>query len=178
MASQDEFVEAFLKYEPDLRAFIGALVRNRQDAEDVYQETALVLWRKYEEYDPRRPFAAWAKGVAANKVLQCRTKSGRVPTPFAPETITVIVDALGRREPRRSQWPTMLDALDKCADTLPEASRQMLGWRYRDGWSIRKIAERLASTPAAVSMSLSRVRARLKDCVEQDLRRQEKEQAP
>jgi RNA polymerase sigma-70 factor, ECF subfamily len=176
MADREQFLEAFLKYEPNLRALLATLVRDRQDCEDVFQETALTLWQKYDQYDPQRPFGAWAKGVAAKKVLQCRARSGKAPTPFSPEAVTAIVDALERNESRRPQWPTALDALEKCTDTLPQQSREMLLMRYRDGWSIVEIAQRLGSTPAALAMSLSRLRSRLYDCVQLHLGRA-KEQA-
>jgi RNA polymerase sigma-70 factor, ECF subfamily len=171
MANREQFLEAFLKYEPNLRALLGTLVRDRQDCEDVFQETALTLWQKYDQYDPQRPFGAWAKGIAAKKVLQSRTRSGRTPTPFSPAAIMVIVDALERSESRRPQWPTALDALEKCTDTLPQQSREMLVMRYRDGWSIVEIAQRLGSTPAALAMSFSRLRSRLYDCVQRQLGR-------
>jgi RNA polymerase sigma-70 factor, ECF subfamily len=176
MADREQFLEAFLSYESDLRALIMALVRNRQDSEDVFQETALTLWQKYDQYDPQRPFGAWARGVAAKKVLQCRTKSGRAPTPFSPETIRAIIDAIDRHESHRPQWPAALDALEKCAETLPDRSRQILTLRYREGWSIGQIAQRLASTPAAVTMAFSRIRTHLYECVKRHLGRS-KEQA-
>lgn len=166
MVDREQFLEAFLKYEANLRAFVAALVRNRQDCEDVFQETALTLWRKYDEYDPQRPFGAWAKGIAAKKVLQCRTKSGRVPTPFSPETISTIIDALERNEPKRPPWSTAVEALEKCAEALPEQHREILGMRYSQGWSISQIAKRLGNTPTALAMTFSRIRARLYDCVQ------------
>lgn len=171
MADREQFLEAFLTYQADLRAFLAALVRNRQDCEDVFQETALTLWQKYDQYDPQRPFGAWAKGIAANKVLQFRTRSGRAPTIFSPDTILSIVDALNRKESRRPPWPSALDALEKCTEMLPQRSRDILILRYREGWSIGQIAARLGSTPAAVAMAFSRIRARLYDCVEQRLGR-------
>ena len=176
MVNQEQFLEAFLKYEANLRAFIAALVRNRQDCEDVFQETAITLWKKCGEYDPQRPFGAWAKGVAANKILQFRTKAGRVPTPFSPKTIVAIVDAVERKESCQPQWPTAIDAMEECEKTLPEQSRAILAFRYKEGWSIAQIAERLASTASAVTMALSRVRARLYDCVQRHLGR-DKERA-
>jgi RNA polymerase sigma-70 factor, ECF subfamily len=171
MANRDEFLEGFLKYQANLRAFLGALVRNRQDCEDVFQETALTLWQKYDEYDPQRSFGAWAKGIAAKKVLQGRTRSGRAPTPFSPEAIMSIIDALERKETQQPQWPVALDALEKCTETLPQQSREILLLRYRDGWSIVQIAEHLGSTPAALTMTFSRLRARLYDCVQGQLGR-------
>lgn len=175
MASREEFLEAFLKYEANLRAFIGTLVRSRQDCEDVFQEAALTLWKKFGEYDPQRPFGAWAKGVAAKIVLQYRTKSGKAATPFSPETVSAIIDALDRKEAHRPQWSAALDALEKCAEPLSERSRKALSLRYGEGWSIGQIAQYFGRTPGALTMTLSRIRARLHDCVQRRLGRLEEQ---
>ena len=173
MSDHDQFLKALLESEADLRAFLGALIRDRQDCQDVFQETALTLWRKFDEYDPRRPFAAWARGIAANKALQHRAKSGRTPVAFSPETVSAIIDAIERRERRQPPWTTALDALKKCTQLLPENLRKLLAMRYGEQRSVIKIAAQLGSTPAAVSMSLSRIRARLRECVERRLARAE-----
>jgi RNA polymerase sigma-70 factor, ECF subfamily len=174
MAKQAEFLEMFLKHEGNLRAFVAAVVKNCEDREDVFQETVLVLWQKHDEYDGSRPFGAWARGIAAKKVLQYRTKSGRIPTAFSPETINVIVDALERRELQEPKWSTALDALEKCAQKLPDQSRELLGLRYKEGWGVGKIAEYIGSTPAALTMTFTRLRTRLQTCVGQLLNRQSK----
>ena len=58
-----EFLRRFVECEGQLRAFIGALVRDRHGREDLVQEVALTLWQEFERYDAARPFAAWARGV-------------------------------------------------------------------------------------------------------------------
>jgi RNA polymerase sigma-70 factor (ECF subfamily) len=94
-----------------------------------------------------------------------------VATPFSPEAVSAIVDALERKESDRPQWSTALDALEKCAEPLPERSRKALSLRYREGWSIGQIAEYFGRSPAALTMTLSRIRTRLHDCVERRLGR-------
>lgn len=171
MADQEKFLEAFLNSETHLRAFLGAVVRDRQDRQDVFQDVALTLWRKFDQYDPQRPFGAWARGIAAKKVLQHRAKSGKNPTAFSPQAIGAIVEAMERIESRRPAWPTALDALEKCVELLPDNSRNLLEMRYGNEWPVARVAEQIAGTPAAVCMALSRVRAALRECVEERLGR-------
>lgn len=171
MADQNQFLKAFLENEKNLRAFLSALIRDRQDCHDVFQDTALTLWQKYDEYDPERPFGAWARGIAAKKALQHRAKSGRKPVAFSPQTINSIIEALERIESRQPGWTTALDALEKCTELLPAQSREILAMRYSEERPVLKIAEQLDSSPTAVSMSLSRIRLRLRECVEQQLGR-------
>ena len=39
------------------------------EAEDLLQETAKVLWKKFGDYDPKLPFLPWAKAFARYEVL-------------------------------------------------------------------------------------------------------------
>ena len=64
MAESAEFVTQITKVQRQLHAFILSMVWNPAEAEDVLQETNLVLWEKAAEYDPSRPFLPWAMRFA------------------------------------------------------------------------------------------------------------------
>ena len=53
------FLKRFLEHKDDLRAFIGAVVRNVALGGDVFQEVALTLWNRFNKCDTQRPFEAW-----------------------------------------------------------------------------------------------------------------------
>ena len=59
MSDQNEFLRLLLAAETDLRAFVRSVLRDSAAVDDVFQETALVLWERFAEYDPARPFGAW-----------------------------------------------------------------------------------------------------------------------
>src|SRR5262245_2939914 len=63
------FVRLFLRHQNDLLRYILPLVGGLDDAQDVLQETAAALWRKFDRFDPRQPFLAWARQFARNEVL-------------------------------------------------------------------------------------------------------------
>ncbi len=175
MIDHTEFLKLLLAHQADLQAFLASLVRSRVDCEDVFQETVLTLWDKIGEYDRSRSFGAWARGIAANKVLQNRHRLGRVPALLSPEAITAVADAFQRRE---SAGTAALDALEDCVEPLPEQSRHVLRLRYVERWSVAEIAQQLGVTPAAMSKTLSRLRTRLYDRVERRLGREAKEKTP
>jgi len=52
--------------------YIGSLLPHWDDAEDVLQQTSIVLRQKFGEYDPNRGFFPWACGVAYRTVLNFR----------------------------------------------------------------------------------------------------------
>src|SRR5262245_27178829 len=68
------FVQLFAQHQRGIHAYICTLVPNRVDADDVMQETSLVLWRKWEEFDCNREFIRWACGIAFNEVLKLRRR--------------------------------------------------------------------------------------------------------
>jgi RNA polymerase sigma-70 factor (ECF subfamily) len=171
MGPENEFLTLFLKHQVVVRAFIGSLVRDRHARDDLFQEVALTLWNEFHRYDRSRSFAAWARGIAANKVLQRWHKDQRQPVPFAPEAIQAILDAYERNETSES---LKAEALEACVEQLPEKSRLLLSLRYEQALKLGEIAARLRTTLDAVHKALSRLRDRLQECVEQRLRVAEK----
>ena len=66
--------------QPAVAAFIRTLVPRWDEADELLQQTATVLVGKFRQYDRRRPFVAWAIGVAKMKLLTYRREKalGRV----------------------------------------------------------------------------------------------------
>ena len=164
--SQAQFLTLLLQHEQNLRAFIGSLVRVRQDFDDILQDTVLTLWQKFGEFEPDRSFGAWARGVAAKKILQHRGRSGNLPTPFSPDAIQAVVDAFDRHALHSSDAS---DALETCLERLPAASRQALHLWYAEACSIDRIAAQLDCTVGAAYKMMARLRARLLECVRRRL---------
>jgi len=166
MDDQADFLRLFLRHEAELRAFIGAVVRDVTAREDVLQETAVILWREFRRFDRGRSFGAWARGVAAKKLLERRNRERRTPVPFSPEAIQMLAEAAERSEAR--DRPS-LEALQHCVERLPDRSRRLLAMRYGHEQTAEKIAAQIRVTTAAVYQALWRLRARLRACVERYL---------
>ena len=62
--------------------YVHALVRDRPAAQDVLQETALLAFRKFPEYDAERPFVAWTLGIARFKVMGLCRDAARMGRPW------------------------------------------------------------------------------------------------
>ena len=62
-----EFLKRFLACEGEIRAYVRSVVRDRESAEEIFQEVALVLWKTFERYDPARPFGV--PGVRVHRPL-------------------------------------------------------------------------------------------------------------
>jgi RNA polymerase sigma-70 factor (ECF subfamily) len=166
MVDQRYFLRMFLPVQPNLRAFVGSLVRNRQAREDLLQDIALTLWEKMSEYDEGASFSAWARAIAANKVRQHWDKVGRRPVCFSPEVVQAISDAFATVD----KHPTdAADALAQCLKEVPDKLRRLLELRYNDSHSIKEIASIVGGAEVAIYKALARLRGRLRECVERRL---------
>lgn len=164
--SDDYFLRLFLRHQGDLRAFLGSVVHDRAAAEDLFQEISLVLWQSFSQYDPARPFGAWARGIAVKKVLQGREKSRRLPLAFSPQAIQALADAYDRTE---DLAPDSAAALRNCISKLPPRSQSLLALRYERSLKLGEIAKEVGSTLDAVHKLLSRIRENLQECLQRGL---------
>lgn len=165
----ERFLAHFLRHQDDIAAVVGSMVRDPHLREDILQEVAMVLWRKFDEYDPSRSFGAWARGIAVRKVLQAWSRQQRLPAAMAPDTMEAILNAFDNTEAEAQNWAEREAALEHCIAGLPDKSKQLLELRYRKGWSLQAIADHVRSTLDAVNKALSRLRQALRECVERRL---------
>ena len=72
----NQFAELFIRSQGRLYAHIAMMLPNKSDAEDIFQQTSLILWRKWDQYDPSRDFLGWACGIARNEVRNFLRRRG------------------------------------------------------------------------------------------------------
>ncbi len=165
MGSHEEFLKLFLKHQDGIRAFLGSVVRDRAAADDLFQEVSLALFESFTNYDPARPFGAWARGVAVKKVLQGREKSRRIPLAFSPQSIEAVLGAYERSD---DAAPDPSDLRD-CIRKLPPRSQQLLALRYERSLKLGEIAKEVGGSLDAVHKTLSRIREALQACLQRRL---------
>ena len=83
--NHDQFLRLYVDNEESLRGFIRSLVPSLEDAKEVMQGTAAVLWRKFEQLDSPDNFRRWAFGVA--RFLQ---DHGKLMVPIYPRAEIVL----------------------------------------------------------------------------------------
>ena len=61
---QENLLALITRHQAALHAYILSPLPNQAKADDVLQETNLVLWRKAADYDQAMPFMPWACRIA------------------------------------------------------------------------------------------------------------------
>jgi len=136
-------------------------------ADEVLQETSLVLFRRFDEYDEQRPFVAWALGVARFQVLSLNRDAARSRVAFDTELLVRFTETWGELAPGASDRSLFLQ---DCIQRLAARARQMVRLRYYDELTAEEIARQIGGTGAAVRVALQRIRQQLRECVERQLR--------
>lgn len=165
--SPEEFVGLLTNFQADLWAYLLALMPGHPDVADVLQKANVVLWAKRGKFEPGTDFRAWAFAVARYEVkAHLKTMSRR---PFsaldddlleclADEAPEVIAPALSR-----------LEALEHCLSRLRPEDRRLLEHRYQSGRSLEEYAQATKRSLSGLSVSLFRLRAALRRCIEGEL---------
>lgn len=166
--ARERLTRLWLEVEPSVQAFVFAAVSGVQDAEDVVQQVALTVARRFDEYDEARPFVAWVLWLAKARITDHYRKQGRDRSVFSEALMDQFTEALVRQQPERT---ARHEALERCLDKLPEKSRQLLALRYEDDAPMERVAEAIESSTGAVRVMLFRIRNLLADCIKTELTR-------
>lgn len=162
----DEFVQEFTRSQRRLYLYILAQVGRPTDAEEVLQETNLVIWRKAHQFTPGTSFFAWSSRIASYEVLKLRERRGRDRLRFSAEFIEVIAT---EAEEASEVWEERRKALSICVQKLRPNDRELIERRYAPGENGKSVAEDLGRPINAVYQSLGRIRRVLLECVQRQL---------
>lgn len=161
-----EFVGELMRSQRRLYAFIFSLTRNSADAEDVFQETNLILWQKSGEFQPGSDFLAWSFRIARFQFLAFRKKRTRSREYPDDGLLALLADeALEKLQ----EFDVRHDALGHCLTELRPELRSLIARRYEPGGCVNDIARHLGRSPKAVSELLRRTRQALMECIERKL---------
>jgi len=153
-----------------LSVYLRSVIRDPATADDLFQETLLVAWRRLDDFDRSRPFGPWLRGIAGRLVLAQRRRA-------ATRAILCDEELLAHLEQRwealqRQPGDTLeerLSGLRDCLDKLPPSYQEPVRLRYREELSLEKLAEQLRLSLETIKKRLQRGRARLLDCLQRKL---------
>jgi RNA polymerase sigma-70 factor (ECF subfamily) len=162
----ERFVRLFAAGQTEILRYILALVPDIDDAQEILQEAAVDLWKKFDQYDPDYPFVPWACRFAYFQILKFREGQSRRRRFLSLEAI----DQLAAERPEDS---AMLDdrrrALATCLKRLNDFERLIVELRYTQRMSVVQVSEVTGRSIATLYKALERLRRRLFECVNRRL---------
>jgi RNA polymerase sigma-70 factor, ECF subfamily len=155
-------VRLLSKHQDDLFRYIFALLPHEEDARDVLQETCVALYRKFEEYDPDKPFLAWAYCFSYLEVLKQRERNQRRTRLLSRD----LVERLAReREAHEPVLHARLQALEHCLAELPLADRELIHQRYQQKTRSEEMMRQFETSRRTLFRNLDRIRRVLCECI-------------
>lgn len=164
--AESAFVTALVAHQRRLYAYIASLLPAPGDAEDVYQQTCLALWRKREQYDSGRAFYPWACGFARNEVFKYAKASRSYRVLLSDDLLESLAAEQAASE---TLAEARQRALDGCLAKLETRQRSLLERCYQGLDTIKAVAGEMGISPAALTMRLQRIRHVVVKCVEKAL---------
>jgi RNA polymerase sigma-70 factor (ECF subfamily) len=165
-----EFATHLRQHQTQLFGYIYSLVRNLDDADDLFQQTSLVLWEKFAQFDAARSFIRWACGVARYEVLNFVRSHHRDRLYFSDELNLAMIEAHADLDDERLE--ERRDALSGCMQQLRERDLELLEACYRPSTTVPDVARAWGRSTHSVHNSLRRIRRLLFDCVRRALTRE------
>ena len=146
-----EFVGLWTSVQPEVSAYISAIVPDYHDARDILQDCALVLLQKFPQYDPSRPFLSWALGVARIEIFARGRRYHAEKLVFDEPALNSIEDAFDCFD---TEVDERVEALRYCAGKAHGRARELLDLRYGEDLKPQEIAKRIGSNPNATTVAL------------------------
>ena len=162
----DEFVQLFTRHQRRLYLFILAQVPHPVDAEEILQETNVIIWQKCDSFRPGSNFFAWACQIAKYEVLKQRDKRRRERLHFSDRFVEqMAADALAGADELEQRRQALIDCLGK----LRSNDRELIERRYAPGETGKSVADFLGRPANSVYQSLGRIRRALLECIHRRL---------
>lgn len=155
---------------PRVWAVVARIVRNREDAEDVVQETFLTAHRSLGEFRGDAAFSTWLHRIAVTRALNHLNRSSvrlaRVSEPIDGEGVPELAASESTTPLRVLESKELLRRLAECLEKLPGAWKAVVALRDAEELSYEEIARILGIELGTVRSRLARARGSLKECVE------------
>ncbi|VAX36936.1 hypothetical protein MNBD_PLANCTO02-1627 [hydrothermal vent metagenome] len=168
---QERFLVEFTKIRSPLYGYIFSLIPHRDDAEDVFQRTSLILFQKIDQFDENHSegesgFFSWACGVAFYEVKNFLRVASRKRVQFRQDLMQQIAD---ERIESLKQSDQRLPALQSCLQKLQQKDRELLHQAYQSCNSIQEIALDSGKAVQSLYNRLNILRRQLARCISQQI---------
>lgn len=156
----EAFVRLLMEHEPRVRGFLRGLLPSWSDVDEVIQESSLVAWRKFSEFEQGTAFGGWFLTIARYEALKHRTKAAKSPLVFVDQ----LWETLAREEASDST-EVRVKHLEHCMQKLEPTKRSILLKAHTPGTVIRDLAMETGKSEQAMYKTIQRLRRSLMDCV-------------
>jgi RNA polymerase sigma-70 factor (ECF subfamily) len=155
-----EFVKLIDSHGPSIMAMLKRLCRNPHDADDVFQDTVVRVWRNFDKRPALRNPRGWLMTIAYHAFVdhhQRRANHG----PLADSADDRLKSPDSQAE-HAEQCSRLLAAVDE----LPPGVRQVVVLHYTGGLTLSQTAQAMDLSPGTVKSRLNAALTKLRSLLE------------
>jgi RNA polymerase sigma-70 factor, ECF subfamily len=167
----DEFIDLLQRATGNILAYINAILMNWNDADDVFQESCMVLWEKFDEFQPGTNFLGWALQIAKHKTMDFLKSRSRKTGSWSGDLQALLIADMSQLAAEEKGGDDLI-ALSDCIKILGDGDQRLVRLCYGNGMPVRQVAANLGRSPQSVHNSLRRIRTALLACIERALHRE------
>ena len=168
-SDNNNFLKLLIPNQKRIFSYIVRLIPNYADAEDVMQEVAELLWKKYSEYEPNTDFLAWALAIARFKVYEYYKESKRKQQRLSNETVRILEKEAQSQVDKEDD---RIEAIKDCVIKLSSNDYNIVKLRYELNEKVKNIAARYGCSVQSVYNNLTRIHEALMLCIKRHMRQE------
>jgi RNA polymerase sigma-70 factor (ECF subfamily) len=161
------------RYQRGVLSLVVRIVGNREDAEDVAQETFVKAFTRLDTFDPAYKFSNWLFKIAHNSALDALRRRGSQPAPLElvgegdEDPVAELADPRAAPPDEATARAEFHSHLETALGRLRPEYRSVIVLRHLEGRAYEDIAEILGLPLGTVKTYLFRARRELAELMEQ-----------
>ena len=162
----EQFVRLLSTHEGKLKAFLRPLLPKWEDVEEAAQETSLIAWKKFAQFEPGSDFGAWLLTIGRFEALKLRRSIFKDRLVFREELWDVILE---ESVSETQNLQAERQALNGWLQKLQPDQREWLVAVYQPGARMHEVAETSGRSAIAFYKTIQRLRSLLLNCIQRQV---------
>jgi RNA polymerase sigma-70 factor (ECF subfamily) len=164
--SYQRFIKLYLANERRIYGYVRALIANWSDVNDIIQETASVMWSKFDEFQEGTNFSAWALKIAHYQVLNYYKIRQKDKVYFSERAIDQLSDQIISKNENSDE---RLSILKQCLQKLQAGERDLIQMRYEPGATTQSVSRKIGKEPHILYKLFDKIHIKLLFCIRRTL---------
>lgn len=156
-------------YQQALWRIAAALLRDRDATEALVQQVFVDAYFHLDQYATGTDFGAWIRTIARNALRKELRSAAREDRRLATYRRRLAERLRAEAAGTRDDSEAYVAALRGCRQLLSPRDAELVRMRYETGLSFEEIARVQGQSPEAVQRMISRIRGRLRECIQDRL---------
>jgi RNA polymerase sigma-70 factor (ECF subfamily) len=162
----DQIVALLTSHQAELLAYVHSLMPGDPSVKDVVQRTNVVVWKKRSSFKPDTNFRSWIFAIARLEVRAHQKDRKRKSWLVFDDELAGRLTETMLESAEAQPLDDLRIALEACMRKLQPAEKDLIDHRYYSDRTLEDYARSQNRTVGSLKVSLFRIRATLKRCIE------------